>query len=136
MRLSSRFACEMRNTVPATLDAIEEFLAEVRRRVQDALPQADCFAAELLAREALTNAVVHGCHADPGKHVLCAMRLRGRRLTIAVQDEGEGFDWRALWNRPGRTSASSGRGIPILRTFAIRVRYNEKGNAVTIIKEC
>jgi serine/threonine-protein kinase RsbW len=136
MRLSSRFACEMRTTVPATLDAIEEFLGEVRCRVQNALPQADCFAAELLAREALTNAVVHGCHADSRKHVLCAMRLRGRRLTIAVQDEGEGFDWRAAWNRPGNTAACSSRGIQILRTFAIRVRYNEKGNAVTIIKEC
>jgi len=136
MKTSSRFACEMRTVLPATLDALEEFFVEFRRQAQDILSQADCFAAELLAREALTNAVVHGCHTDPRKHVLCVLRLRGRRLTIAVHDEGEGFDWRAAWDRRGGIFASSGRGIEILRRFAIRVRYNEKGNAVTIIKGC
>lgn len=136
MRHSSRFACEVWTTLPATLDAIDEFLAVVRSQAQDTLPGANCFAAELLAREALTNAVVHGCHADPRKHVVCVLRLKGRRLTIAVQDEGEGFDWRAAWDRHGGIFASSGRGIEILRRFAIRVRYNEKGNAVTMIKSC
>jgi anti-sigma regulatory factor (Ser/Thr protein kinase) len=136
MTKSSRFACEMRTTLPATLEALEEFFVEFRRQAQDVLSRADCFAAELLSREALTNAVVHGCHADPRKHVQCVLRLRGRRLTIAVHDEGEGFDWRAAWDRRGGLLASSGRGIEILRKFAIRVRYNEKGNAVTIIKLC
>jgi anti-sigma regulatory factor (Ser/Thr protein kinase) len=134
MKPSSRFACEMRTTLPATLEAIEEFFVEFRRQAQNTLSRADCFAAELLSREALTNAVVHGCHRDPRKHIICVLRLRGRRLTIAVHDEGEGFDWRAAWNRHGGIFESSGRGIQILRKFAIRVRYNEKGNAVTIIK--
>ena len=136
MNRASRFACEMRTTLPASLDALDRFFAEFRQRAQCILSQADCFAAELLAREALTNAVVHGCHADPRKHVLCVLRLRGRRMTIAVHDEGEGFDWRAAWNRHGGIFASSGRGIEILRKFAIRVRYNDKGNAVTIVKLC
>ena len=136
MRPSPRFACELRTTLPATLDALEEFFVVFRRRAQNILSHADYFAAELLAREALTNAVVHGCHTDPLKHVLCVLRLRGRRLTIAVRDEGEGFDWRAAWDRHGGLFASSGRGIEILRKFAIRVRYNEKGNAVTMIKRC
>jgi serine/threonine-protein kinase RsbW len=136
MSQPSRFACEMRTTLPATLDALEAFFMEFRRKARDVLSDADGFAAELLAREALTNAVVHGCHTDPRKHVLCVLRLRGRRLTIAVHDEGEGFDWRAAWDRHGGIFASSGRGIEILRRFAIRVRYNEKGNAVTIVKRC
>ncbi len=136
MRPSPGSACELRTTLPATLEALEEFFVVFRRRAENILSHADCFAAELLAREALTNAVVHGCHADPLKHVLCVLRLRGRRLTIAVRDEGEGFDWRAAWDRHGGSFASSGRGIEILRKFAIRVRYNQKGNAVTMIKRC
>ena len=59
------------------------------------LDRVNCFAAELLLREALTNAVVHGCHAESGKQVRCSMRLKGRRLLIVVDDDGDGFDWRS-----------------------------------------
>jgi len=136
MRTGSRFTCEMRQTMPASLAAVEDFFMNFRQQAQKALPSADCFAAELLVREALTNAVVHGCHADPAKHVRCVLRLRGRRLTIAVHDEGEGFDWRAVAERRNATLAPSGRGMQILRRLAVRVRFNKKGNAVTIIKQC
>jgi serine/threonine-protein kinase RsbW len=136
MRPAPAAVREIRTTLPATLDAVEEFFVGFRLQAQNMLSQSDWFAAELLAREALTNAVVHGCHCDPRKRVVCVLRLRGRRLTIAVHDEGQGFDWRAAAERRGRDFASSGRGIQILRRFAIRVRYNEKGNAVTIIKLC
>ncbi|HUI79807.1 MAG TPA: ATP-binding protein [Bryobacteraceae bacterium] len=136
MRRPSRLACEMRAMIPATLAAVEQFLRAVRHEAFDTLPRADGFAAELLVREALTNAVVHGCHSDPRKHILCVLRRRGRRLTIAVHDEGEGFDWRAARQRRRGVLASAGRGIQILRQYAVRVRYNEKGNAVTIIKQC
>ena len=98
-------------SLPATLEAVEEFFVEFRRRSQALLDRVNCFAAELLVREALTNAVVHGCHSDPGKQVRCRLRLKGRRLLIAVEDDGEGFDWRAAPARPAGASDCSGRGI-------------------------
>ncbi len=125
---------EMRRALPATLQAAEEFLVDFRRWSQVLLDGMNCFAAELLMREALTNAVVHGCHTDPGKHVRCSLRLRRRRLLIAVEDEGDGFDWRAARRNPAALSDCSGRGIEILRKYANRVRYNDRGNAVTMIK--
>jgi len=130
----SQIDCEMRVALPATLRAVEEFFAEFRRRSQTLLPRADCFAAELLVREALTNAVVHGCHTDAGKRVRCALRLKAGRLLIAVEDEGAGFDWRQAWHKAVAVPDCSGRGIEILRKYSSRVRYNERGNAVTIMK--
>jgi anti-sigma regulatory factor (Ser/Thr protein kinase) len=124
----------MRVTLPATLQAIEEFVAEFRRRSQELPDPSICFAAELLVREALTNAVLHGSQGDPGKQVRCSVRLKGRRLLIAVSDDGAGFDWRAARRRPAGSLAISGRGIGILGQYANWVRYNERGNAVTMIK--
>lgn len=134
MTRSARVDCEMRRSLPATLQAVEEFFVVFRQRSQALLDRVDCFAAELLVREALTNAVLHGCHADPSKQVRCSLRLKGRRLLIAVDDDGDGFAWRAAWSNSAAFSDCSGRGIEILRKYANHVRYNDRGNAVTIVK--
>jgi anti-sigma regulatory factor (Ser/Thr protein kinase) len=120
--------------MPASLEAVEEFFARFRQKNQALLDRANCFAAELLLREALNNAVLHGCHADPVKKVRCLVRLRERRLLIAVEHNGDGFDWRAARARSAGLSDCSGRGIEILRQYASHVRYNERGNAVAIVK--
>ena len=134
MTQASRADCEMRTALPATLEAVEAFFVDFRRRSRELLDRADCFAAELLVREALTNAVVHGCHTDPNKQVRCSLRLKGLRLLIVVEDDGDGFDWRAAWGNVAKFPECSGRGIEILRKYARRVRYNDKGNAVALIK--
>ncbi|HTS46531.1 MAG TPA: ATP-binding protein [Bryobacteraceae bacterium] len=125
---------EMRCTFPATFEAAEQFIVEFRRQSQAVLDRESCFAAELLVREALINAVRHGSHNDPRKQVRCCVRLKGGRLLITVKDRGCGFDWRALWSNQAATSDCSGRGIEILRKYASRVRYNDRGNAVAIVK--
>jgi anti-sigma regulatory factor (Ser/Thr protein kinase) len=134
MSRSERFDCELRIAIPATLEAIEEFFEEFRRRSNILLDRGNCFAAELLVREALTNAVVHGCGANPEKQACCAVRLRRNRLFIAVKDEGQGFDWRLARDKQASVPESSGRGMEILRLYANRVRFNDKGNVVTMIK--
>ena len=63
--------------------------------------------------------------ADPAKQVRCSLRLKGRRLIIAVADEGDGFDWRAARRQAGGIPDMSGRGIEILRQYANRVRFND-----------
>jgi len=131
---SARALFEMRRELPATLQAAEELIEDFRRRSQVLLDRESWFAAELLLREALANAVAHGSHTDPGKHVRCRLRLKRNRLLIAVEDYGCGFDWRAAWSNQANLSDCSGRGIEILRKYASRVRYNDRGNAVTIIK--
>ncbi len=130
----SRVDYEMRRAIPATLEAVEEFLADFRRQDQGQLNRVDGFAAELLVREALTNAIVHGSHTDPGQEVRCLVRIKRGRLLIAVDDSGAGFDWRATRSNAAGLSDCSGRGIEILRKYANRVRYNDRGNRVTIIK--
>jgi serine/threonine-protein kinase RsbW len=92
------------------------------------------FAVELLVREALTNAVMHGCHADPSKRVKCILRLRPGRLIIAVRDDGCGFDWITALEQEADLDACSGRGMLIYEQYADRIRFGRKGNSVVIVK--
>jgi anti-sigma regulatory factor (Ser/Thr protein kinase) len=134
MRCAARVDFEMRRAMPASFEAAEEFIADFRQRSQALLDRVGCFAAELLVREALTNAVVHGGHTNPAKQIRCCLRLKGGRLLIAVWDDGDGFDWHVARADAATSPDCSGRGIEILLKYASRVRYNAGGNAVTIIK--
>ena len=127
--------CNIRTSIPASFDAIEQLFADFRSHCACVRVHADCFAAELLLREALTNAVVHGCQNDPAKRVNCAVRMKGSRLTISVEDPGPGFNWRQARVWEADTSSCSGRGMEIFRKYATRFRFNTKGNSVTVVKD-
>jgi anti-sigma regulatory factor (Ser/Thr protein kinase) len=131
---TARFDCELRRSLAATIEAVEEFFVEFRLHSHAMMERVNRFEAELLVREALTNAVLHGCGADPRKQVRCWLRLRGKRLLIAVADEGRGFDWRAARAKSAGALDCFGRGLEILYRYADRVRFNESGNLVTMIK--
>jgi len=118
-----------------TLDSVESIFAEFRRRLRYTLPSKARFAAELLLREALTNAVIHGSGANPAMSVHCAIRMRDRKLIIAVADGGPGFDWHSQSGQTADSASCSGRGLEIFRKFATRVRFSARGNLVTLVKD-
>ncbi len=130
MQVSSKWHCEL----PATLDAIEQFCSNFQSWRAVACTGLDSFAADLLLREVLINSVLHGSAGDPRKRISCSLRAKPDRLIIAVRDEGEGFDWRAAWHRRSDPADTHGRGIQILRQYASLVRFNRKGNSVTLVK--
>ena len=135
MKLCGPDDCTKRIVLPASSSAVEAFFVEFRRLVRATLPQRHRFQSEVLVREALNNAVLHGSRSDPTNQIRCTLRLKRGRLTIVVEDMGEGFDWRAVRDRMADPEACSGRGMELLRTLATRVRFNEKGNKVTIIRQ-
>jgi anti-sigma regulatory factor (Ser/Thr protein kinase) len=126
---------EWRLELLPTLEAIEKFCVEFRLWREKTCAGLDAFSGELLLREALTNSVVHGCSEDSSKRVWCVIRAKVGRVVIAIWDEGEGFDWRAAWNRESDLSDDHGRGLEIFRCYASSVRFNPKGNAVVLIKK-
>jgi serine/threonine-protein kinase RsbW len=123
---------EIRRSLPASLEAMEAVIAEICAACQE--ERLDRFATELLLREGLTNAVVHGCGCDAGQCARCVVRVRPGRLTIAVSDDGCGFDWKTVQARRAEDTADSGRGLAIFRAYATRVRFNRTGNAVALWK--
>ena len=126
---------DLRIVIPASVQSIEEFFRSFRRQHGCICRDGENFTAELLLREALVNAVVHGSNSDADKQVMCRVRRRGSNLIIVVRDEGEGFDWQTVSRRGTPTTAVSGRGLTIFRKYANGFRYNAKGNSLAIWKK-
>jgi len=124
---------EVRRQIPASLAAVEDLCREIRDWAHS-IKLPNRFAVELLAREALVNAAVHGCACDSSKQLTCILRLRSGRVIIAVRDQGRGFDWRNAWLRNAGEDDCSGRGMALLRQYSHRIRFNQRGNSLIMIK--
>ena len=119
----------------ADIERIDDVCKEVTGLVKDIqLTRKDCFAIELLLREALVNAVVHGNQEDPQKMVCCRLEITADEVRIEVTDEGPGFDWQAEKTHRKNPLAESGRGLAIYDLYATASTFNETGNQVTLTR--
>jgi serine/threonine-protein kinase RsbW len=123
------FTCAL----PSRLDAIDGMSLALRTFLGTHGDRVPLFATELLVRECVNNAVIHGNRCNPARRVRVGVGIGRVYVRIDVTDAGRGFDWRRHRRRPlpGLT-ATSGRGMPLLRSFADRVRFNTRGNHVTL----
>jgi serine/threonine-protein kinase RsbW len=94
-------------------------------------------------RECVINAIKHGNRNDATKHVFVefttANEPSGAELTIAVRDQGEGFDPDAVADplAPENILKGSGRGIFLIRSFMDDVqltRVPEGGMEIRMVK--
>ena len=93
---------------------------------------------EVALREALANAVVHGNHEDPGKHVYVLCRCTPEEeVTIVVRDEGKGFDSTVLPNptTAEQLQSTHGRGIYLMTTLMDEVQFERGGTVVRMRKK-
>jgi DNA-binding response OmpR family regulator len=93
---------------------------------------------EALERGAF-NQLIEQRQSDPrllARRVVIDYRFDGAAVSYLIEDEGEGFDWRAYIERDESENllASNGRGIMISRYVFDSIEYNDRGNAVTVRK--
>jgi len=86
--------------------------------------------------EAVTNAIKHGNKFQEEKCVTIDVSINTDRIKMVVADEGAGFDVKAVPDPtdPMNFLKPSGRGILFMTIGMDDVRYNEKGNMLTLIK--
>ena len=119
-------------TIPAVLSAVEPICHQARTLLQDHGQHEHLFAVDLLLREFLNNAIVHGNGGDARKSVQVAVRIGRTMILLSVTDMGSGFDWRRQLSHIAPPSATSGRGLTIGRQYAQRMRFNCAGNRVIL----
>lgn len=119
---------------PAGMENVEIFIAGIHGFLAERALGSLAFDMELLAREALVNAVQHGSRCDASKVVSASLRLEGDALVLTVGDQGPGWDWRSMSVAPPDPVKESGRGLIIIRKYADSFAYNDPGNALTITK--
>jgi len=95
------------------------------------------FQIELALREALANAVLHGCNADPSKRIECSVTSdEGRGILIVVRDPGKGFDTAKIPCPTNEQNIFSehGRGIFLINTLMDEVQYERNGAEIHMRK--
>ncbi len=85
--------------------------------------------------EALANAIRHGNRNDPRRRVHVALTIGGGVATIAVEDEGPGFDPDAVPDptKPENLLRANGRGIFFMRQLMDRVEFSRRPDGGTLV---
>jgi anti-sigma regulatory factor (Ser/Thr protein kinase) len=114
--------------LPASVDAVEIFCLALRRELSHGWLKSDAFAAELVIREVLANAIEHGAGLDPLQNIVIQLSADGKKLVARVSDQGAGFDLRAVSPDP---APDRGRGLSILNQYASVHVFEDGGRTVT-----
>lgn len=125
-------ACCLHRVIRSRLEAVDAVCREVRSFLSANGLTSKSFAVELLTRESLNNAVLHGNRKQAAKKASLELRLGRRWLRLQITDEGPGFNWRKVRAAGIDVAAVSGRGLLIARHYADRVSFNHQGSQITL----
>ncbi|HEX8710198.1 MAG TPA: ATP-binding protein [Pyrinomonadaceae bacterium] len=86
--------------------------------------------------EAFVNAVKHGNKNDPHKLVRITAEISSQEARFTVEDQGDGFDVQEIPDPrdPQNLFKTSGRGVLLIYNIMDEVRYNDRGNSLTMVK--
>lgn len=86
------------------------------------------------ALEAVNNAITHGNEGNPEKFVDVEIEFDKNEIIITVTDEGNGFKPEDIPDPtlPENIEELSGRGVFLMKKLADEIRFNDKGNSVTM----
>jgi serine/threonine-protein kinase RsbW len=118
--------------IKADLKEIDNFCMEAEKLLRNNSLGEYVFPVQLLLREALTNAVVHGCRKQSKLMIKCYFNILENEIRMEIKDPGDGFDWKFAQSKDYTLSADSGRGLLIFNKYASEYIYNKAGNGVLI----
>jgi serine/threonine-protein kinase RsbW len=128
---------ELERSLPSEVAAISPFVDKLMLLIRrcGCVPEGDSDV-EIALREALANAIIHGNHENPRKHVYVRFRCKPDEVSIAVKDEGRGFDIKQVGDPTVSESIGSvhGRGIYLMKALMDEVRFEEGGAIVHMRK--
>ena len=131
--------CRLDVTIPADVNAISpvvDGVMQIAREMKCAEGHED--EVDLALREALANAILHGCDSDPSKKVECCVLCEGSsEIIIIVRDPGEGFMPEAVANPIAGHNVYSthGRGIYLINQLMDEVRFEARGTEIQMRKK-
>jgi serine/threonine-protein kinase RsbW len=128
---------ELERSLPSKVAAISPFVDKLMRLIRKCgqAPEGENDV-EIALREALANAIIHGNHENPGKHVHVRCRCEPSEISLAIKDEGPGFNVDRISDptAPENTGSAHGRGIYLMKALMDEVRFEEGGVVVHMRK--
>jgi serine/threonine-protein kinase RsbW len=131
------YRCGYWESLSSPADALPILEIVVAEMAAAGYSERDRFGMRLALEEALVNAIRHGNRGDSARRVWVRFQVGTDRVLAEVEDEGQGFDPNRVpdprnaenWECP------SGRGLLLMRQYTTWLRYNRRGNCVTLCKE-
>jgi serine/threonine-protein kinase RsbW len=130
--LKSGLSPALSEKIPSRMADVEVLCLKIRETLTGNDLSGLCFAVELLARECLSNAVIHGNRNNGDKTIVVSLDVGPEWIRLLVRDEGSGFPWRVARRKVPDNSVPSGRGLRLYELYAQRVQFNRPGNQVTL----
>jgi anti-sigma regulatory factor (Ser/Thr protein kinase) len=130
--------CRLDVTIPAEVNAISpvvDGVMQIAREMKCAEGHED--QVDLALREALANAILHGCDNDPSKKVECCVLCEGSsEIIIVVRDPGKGFIPEAIASplTSENLYSTHGRGIYLINQLMDEVRFEARGTEIQMKK--
>ena len=126
---------DLERSLPSEVGSISPFVDRLMLLIRKCVPDGES-EVEIALREALANAIIHGNHENPRKHVHVRFRCNPDEVSIAVKDEGRGFDINEMPDptAPENIGSGHGRGIYLMKAFMDEVRFEEDGVVVHMRK--
>ena len=129
-RKGSSISFEFHSRREAVFEAIDDsakFLAKF-------IAESETIGVKVILRELLMNAVIHGNGSNGELLVKCAIEHLGDKdFKIWVEDEGSGFDHESIVDDDQDFQyPEKRRGYLLINRLSDRVRFNDKGNQVTV----
>ncbi len=110
---------------------VTDFFQAFNVRLGELPARARHFAVELVAREAVQNAIDYGCGRDPKHRAHVELGLDGEILILKVDDNGPGFDPETvLALERSRESGISGNGLSLIAAYSDRYHYENGGRTL------
>jgi serine/threonine-protein kinase RsbW len=135
---ASKLKLKLHATIASDVDAVGLFTDQVMELVRETnSAEGKEFGLEMSLREALANAVLHGCKSDPGKQVECCVACDDQGgMYIVVRDPGEGFDPASVPNPLDGENvlATHGRGIFLINQLMDDVTFESGGREIRMRK--
>lgn len=110
---------------------IKNFVEDVLKKLEKLIDDNDImFDIKLILNELIINGVLHGNNCISTKCVKLDLEIKGNKITIQVQDEGQGIDYDLKSYNPNDLKCC-GRGLVIVNGLSDEF-YIEKNKVVAV----
>lgn len=129
-----KLVIKLDETIPSVVSMIDTVIGKIMKLIEQSHCWEDADSLDLVLREALANAIIHGNRSDPQKAVrVCVALQQDCRMLIVVKDAGSGFDPNEIPNPVVGQSlfADHGRGIFLINRLMEEVQFRfDHGTAI------
>lgn len=120
-----------KGTVCSDLETIKSFIDKTVRNLDNLISDSDLiFDVKVILNELIVNGALHGNECVPSKCISLTLKMNSETLTIEVEDEGNGIDYKPD-EYQSKELKSWGRGLVLVNGLSDEF-YVDRNKAVSV----